>query len=359
MMQLREAVLSEWERRARSAIAEAGSLPHPLLINTMPTMYANLAQALSPAHARADGEGNTVASEHGGERARLTNYHPQSVVQEYQLLRWTIFDVLGAHQLVLDQRESGIVNAYIDRAIREAVAAYALVQSALRERFVAALTHDLRNPLTTANVAAELIRQDAESPRLKDLAERILEQHGRMDRMIQDLLDSVVFQSGERLRLRLSRFDLGDLVVEVCRQSIAAYGPRMEFPGGCAEGWWDREALKRALENLVGNAVKYGDAEAPIHLSLNVHDERVQMKVHNSGPPIPEEQMESVFQVFRRTEAAREGAQQGWGIGLPYVRSVAESHGGSIGVDSGAERGTTFAIDIPLDARPFQNAPTL
>jgi signal transduction histidine kinase len=83
------------------------------------------------------------------------------------------------------------------------------------------------------------------------------------------------------------------------------------------------------------------------------------ISVHNEGDPIPPDQIETVFQVFHRAKAAKEGNRPGWGIGLPYVRSVAESHGGSIGVDSSAERGTTFGIDLPVDARPFQNAPTL
>jgi len=63
--------------------------------------------------------------------------------------------------------------------------------------------------------------------------------------------------------------------------------------------------------------------------------------------------------MYRRADAARRGDSQGWGIGLPYVRAVAESHGGSVTVDSGVDRGTTFVIDIPLDARAAGDAPTL
>ena len=83
------------------------------------------------------------------------------------------------------------------------------------------------------------------------------------------------------------------------------------------------------------------------------------LSVHNEGEPIPPDQMESIFQLFVRAEAAKEGNKEGWGIGLPYVRSVAESHGGSVTVDSAAPRGTTFMMDIPRDARPFQDAPIL
>jgi signal transduction histidine kinase len=81
--------------------------------------------------------------------------------------------------------------------------------------------------------------------------------------------------------------------------------------------------------------------------------------VHNHGDSIPADQLEAVFQVFRRAKAAKEGDTQGWGIGLPFVRSVVERHGGSIDVDSSEERGTTFSINMPVDARPYQDAPTL
>lgn len=83
------------------------------------------------------------------------------------------------------------------------------------------------------------------------------------------------------------------------------------------------------------------------------------LSVHDEGASIPPDQIESVFQVFRRAAAAKQNPAQGWGSGLPHVRSVAESHGGSIGVDSAPERGTTFTIDILLDMRPFLDAPVL
>ncbi|HEX8885068.1 MAG TPA: ATP-binding protein, partial [Noviherbaspirillum sp.] len=129
--------------------------------------------------------------------------------------------------------------------------------------------------------------------------------------------------------------------------------------GGPVEGWWDRDAMRRVVENLVGNALKYGRPGAPVRIAIDSQHERMLLTVHNEGEPIPAEQLETVFQVFRRAEAAKDGEKRGWGIGLPYVRSVAESHGGSVQLDSGVGRGTTLAIDIPIDARPYQNAPTL
>jgi signal transduction histidine kinase len=110
------------------------------------------------------------------------------------------------------------------------------------------------------------------------------------------------------------------------------------------------------MENIIGNAVKYGSPDAPVRIKIASQNERMLLSVHNAGESIPPEQIESIFQVFGRAEAAKKGSKEGWGIGLPYVRSVAESHGGSVAVDSSPYRGTTFTIDIPVDARPYQNA---
>jgi signal transduction histidine kinase len=360
MLALRDVILAEWEKRVRATVREAASLPHPILINTFPALYDNIAEAISPGYPRDSAvTSNTVASEHGGERARLTDYSHQAVIAEYQLLRWTVLDMLSQHGVALDGREFHDINASIDACMQESVNAFVLAQSALRERFIITVTHDLRNPLQVINSAAELLLHSQDPARIGALAKRIVDNSQRMDRMIQDLLDAAVFQSGERLRLHLDRCDILGVVREVCDQLVEVYGPRFEIVGAPVEGWWDRDAMRRVVENLVGNALKYGKPDAPIRIVIDSLHERMLLTVHNEGEPIPAEQLETVFQVFRRAEAAKDGEKRGWGIGLPYVRSVAESHGGSVQLDSGAGRGTTLAIDIPADARPYQNAPTL
>ena len=360
MLALREDVLREWSNRIRAAVKEAAGLPLPILINTFPALYVSLAEAISPGFPRASAtENHTVASEHGGERARLTGYDAQAVISEYQLLRWAILEVLQRNGVALDNDELRIINTSIDDAIREAANAFALTQAALRERFVAALTHDLRNPLASASIAAELIRLSTAEPKTRELTERITANLERMDGMINDLLDAAVFQAGQRLRLHLESFDMHALACELRSQPVNIPGARIEVWGVPVHGNWDRAAVKRALENLVGNAVKYGIPGRPIRIGVEVLLGRVIVTVHNEGQPIPPEQAEVVFQVFRRAVAAEEGDKKGWGLGLPFVRAVAESHGGSVGLDSGPGRGTTFTIDMPLDARPFLHAPIL
>jgi len=118
------------------------------------------------------------------------------------------------------------------------------------------------------------------------------------------------------------------------------------------------EALRRAFENLGSNAVKYGSNDKPITFAVGQQSGRVFVRVHNHGSHIPIEEQETIFQAFRRTREAMASGKHGWGLGLALVRGVAEAHGGSVAVDSLSERGTTFVIDMPVDARPFQSPPS-
>jgi signal transduction histidine kinase len=360
MRELREEILADWETRIRATIEPAGQLGHPILINTLPVLLDNIVAALIPDHPLVTATGSaTIASEHGGERARLSGYDPKAIICEYQILRGSILTVLKRSGAVLTDTELAVIDAFIDSAIRESVTAFALVQSTFRERFVATLSHDLRNPLATATSCAELIRHLSDSPEIQRFANKIVESNNRIDRMIQDLLDAASFKGGARLMLNISQFDILDVAIEVEEASSALPETRLQVEGKPTQGWWDRDAIKRALENLVVNAGKYSAPGEPVQLAIESTHERLILSVHNKGAPIPVDEQESIFKVFRRAEAAKKGDKRGWGVGLPYVRAVAESHGGSIGVDSAQEKGTTFFLDIPLDARPFHDAPTL
>jgi len=358
LFELKNDILQEWSDRLRQMVTQARKLPHPILIDTIPALFDNLVLALALGYPRLTAtEGTTIAAEHGNERARLTDYDVSALIYEYQLLRSTIYDVLRRNGVHFNDDELLIVNASFDELIRDAVSAFALTVSRLREQFVAALTHDLRNPLSTAHISAVLIKRSTDLPKIGELADRIVNNLRRVDGMIQDLLDAIIFQSGERPHLHIAEVDIMDIAREVCDQFAVEHGPRFRITGNSVTGWWDGNALKRALENLVSNGLKYGAADTPINIAISSEHGRLLLTVHDEGDPIPPEQIEGVFQIFQRAAVAKESGKQGWGLGLPYVRSVAESHGGSINVDSSEARGTTFMIDIPLDARPFQDAP--
>lgn len=361
----REEILSEWLRRVKAEVGTADRLLNPILVNTIPLFLEGLAEALCEETARGTAtESLNMPQEHGAERARVTRYGPDQLIQEFNILR----DVIRKHILAraeLSEREESVIQRSFDQAMRESLTAYFLVHNRIREQFVATLTHDLRNPINAIHMAADLIKDAVQGEvtgenfaQIGTLASRISKNVKRADRMIQDLLDASVIQVGERMNIQISEGNLTDIINESLSTLSEKQAKRIVAEIEPVIGFWDVGALQRSVDNLLSNAFKYGDDRLPVGLKVSSSHGRVMISVHNMGNPIPPEGMELLFQVFRRAEQAQHSGKQGWGIGLALVRSVAEHMGGSLGVESSIETGTTFTIDIPQDARPFVDCPT-
>jgi signal transduction histidine kinase len=355
----KERILSLWEQRVRQEVPAAAGESHPNLIDTLPALLRQLAEALSSNHPRRTAtDGSTIAEEHGGIRVRVTQFRLEDLIVEYKLLREVLFAVLEEKE-PLTCEERNTLNASLDQAIAKACAAYVLVQEGLREQLFATLAHDLRAPLSAARVTAGLILRKPSGDQVPRWAARIADSIDRADRMVQNLLDAMRVQASGRLPLELEECDL----VEVVRQGIenlqVEHGDRfIVVTPEPVRGYFAPEPLRRAVENLVSNAVKYGTSSRPITVTVRQTHERAFIVVHNHGGHIPAEQQETLFNAFVRLADAEAGGQRGWGLGLAQVRGAAEAHGGSISVDSLPERGTSFTINIPKDARPFQKSPT-
>ncbi|KFI09010.1 sensor histidine kinase KdpD [Massilia sp. BSC265] len=361
MVALRGQIVEAWMIEVRAAVPQAKELALPIAENTLPAYYDTLAALLTPGHsARLLTDLGALASEHGGERARMTSYDATAVIHEMQIFRDVMFRELERHGVPLDDGQRAMLFAHIDATIRESANSFTVVQAALREQFVAAMAHDLRTPLSTAQMAAEMINHTSQDPNARRFAEKIVASTQRIDGMTRELLDRIAFCKTGKITLQIDRVDMAELVREVARSAEAFHSVELAVDAEPVEGWWCGEAIRRAVENLVNNAIKYGDGEAPIRLTVSTTVERVQVMVHNQGPPIAPEDSESVFQLYRRAgnQGLAEGKGEGWGVGLPYVRRVAEAHGGSVMMSSSIEDGTTFVIDLPADARPFAGAPT-
>lgn len=350
-----------WESEVRQSIQNASKLSTPILTNTLPALYDGLIDILTSndPYSLLESLQGTCAAEHGNERARLTGYDLESLISEYQIFRKSIFKLFEIKGVPLSDYHINIVTTVIDATIKESVSSFVLVQAAIREKFINALIHDLRGPLSTAYIAAEILTNIDDIERIHTLGDRVKSQLMRTDNLIQELLNSLLFQSGERLQFEPSNFDMSKLIQEIVEENTFKHGQRFKVEGDSVIGWWGAEPIKRAIENLITNAVKYGNEEDVITVRYTSFNERIFISVHNFGEPIPSDQLENVYKVFYRANAAKEGLPKGWGIGLSYVRSVAESHGGSIGAESTPSKGTTFLIDIPTDCRPHMKAITL
>jgi signal transduction histidine kinase len=357
MVALRAQVIQAAMDEVRDKVPQAKELPVPILENTLPAYYDTLAALLTPGYAaRAVTDLGALASEHGGARARMTPYDATALIHELQIFRDVVFRELARHGVPLDEGQRAVLFAHIDATIRECANAFAVVQAALREQFIATMAHDLRTPLSTAMMAAEMINHTTNDAKARRFAEKIVASTQRIDGMTRELLDRMAFCKTGPLRLAIDCMDMVALVRDVAQWAEDFHAVELDIQVEPVEGWWCREAMQRAVENLVNNAIKYGAQEPAIRITVSTTVERVQVMVHNQGLPIAPEDSESVFQLYRR--AGNQGLGEGWGLGLPYVRRVAEAHGGSVMMSSSLDDGTAFVIDLPADARPFAGAPT-
>jgi signal transduction histidine kinase len=112
--------------------------------------------------------------------------------------------------------------------------------------------------------------------------------------------------------------------------------------------------MRRAIWNLTSNAIKYGDEGTPVGVRIAARAGFVELAVHNHGPVIAAEDRDALFEPFSRAISVRAAAQRGWGLGLTLVKGCVEAHGGVVAIESEPEKGTTFTLRFPSDARPFQ-----
>jgi signal transduction histidine kinase len=246
-------------------------------------------------------------------------------------------------------------NAALYAALRQKIA-IGESERELRETFVSVLAHDLRGPLSVARIGAALLMKAPERlDERRDLAARIVTAVDRTDGMVRDLLDANRIRAGERLPLRLAACDLADVVRDALVELVSEHGPRFELRGEeGVVGTWSGPDLRRVATNLGSNAAKHGEPGATVKFEIARTEGGARLSVHNEGEPLRPDLLADPFRAFAREPAAEASGRRGWGLGLTLVKGAVEAHGGTIGIDSAEGRGTTFVIDLPLDARPFQ-----
>lgn len=219
----------------------------------------------------------------------------------------------------------------------------------VRDETLGIVSHDLRNPLTTIALSADLLT-GARGEEQPELVESIRMSARQMQRLIRDLLDVARVEAGG-LAVAAEYIDPEGLVREVCashepiaeqkRQRIACevHGP---LPRICA----DRDRLVQVLGNLVGNAMKFTPERGVITVEAKSGDREVHFAVRDSGPGIPEADLRNVFTPYWQ---AKKTAHMGAGLGLAIVRGIVEAHGGRVWAENAPGGGAMFTFTIPAE----------
>ena len=273
-------------------------------------------------------------------------------------LTGTFFDRALARRTAIAQESTRLLHQS-----EQALAAFH-EERELRERFVSTLTHDLRTPLTAAKLAAQLMGRQLEDPEsVRKFSAKVIGNLNRADTMIRDLLDAHRISANQKLPINPEECDIRQLVRQAIDDLGLVHGDRFLFRSeGPVIGWWDCEYLRRLVDNLCGNAVKYGDPGKPVTIAVtpcgHPAGSEVRLSVHNHGAALTATERENLFHLFHRSKSAQDSGEKGWGIGLTLVKGVAESHGGSVQVRSEPGEGTTFNVTLPRDARFLTSSST-
>jgi signal transduction histidine kinase len=241
-------------------------------------------------------------------------------------------------------------NQELDRRRQEAEEA-----SGRKTRLLASASHDIRTPVNTISMMAELIRRTAEDPllaaRVPGLVQRLQANAVYLTGLLSEVLDTSSFDSG-LVEVHESEFSLDELVTACCRRLLPVAQAKSlrlaaEPPESPVRLKTDRLKLGRILSNLVSNAIKFTNTGGVTVAAGLTPEHAATICVRDTGIGMAPADLERVFGEFARVHDSAHEAKEGWGLGLPISRRLAGLIGGNITVESQPNRGSVFTVYLP------------
>jgi signal transduction histidine kinase len=225
----------------------------------------------------------------------------------------------------------------------------------LRTQFVSSVTHELKTPLTSIRMFAELLQMKGSvDPDHSRFLGTIVSESERLTRLLNNVLDFSRIERGQKT-YRLEPAPLADVVqsaVRTIQYPLMQQGfvLDLEVRDNVPPVAVDRDAVQQAILNLLTNAMRYSGEHREIRLSLSAENGSALIQVSDRGIGIPEEEQSRIFDKFYRVPVPANREISGTGLGLSLVAHIAEAHGGSVRVKSRPGEGSTFSILLPLKA---------
>lgn len=227
-----------------------------------------------------------------------------------------------------------------------------------RDLILSMLVHDMKTPLISIKGFSNLMFKNAsvlDDSKLQSYLDVIQRQGGQLEKLIDDVLVSA--QSSEKkLALSLDNYDIQDLLTDIAesfegRCEAAGIEIKLDMPDEPVIATVDNQRLRRALANLLDNAIRFSPENGTITLKLSTAEDELFIEIADQGPGIPEKDIEEIFKPFYRGGTGQKD-NSGYGLGLAGVRTIVESHGGRITAGNRNSRGALFAITIPYERPP-------
>jgi signal transduction histidine kinase len=228
----------------------------------------------------------------------------------------------------------------------------------MKSDFLVTVSHELRTPLTSVKTAAEMLEEEElggpDSPRAQ-LVQNIVRGANRLSTLVADLMSMARLDTRE-LQLDMQPVGVGEVVASACSLMYPLMIARhqtldtgFETPGPTIVA--DRDRFEQILVNLLSNANRFAPAEGHISVRVRADDDEVIITVSDTGPGIPPEEQQHIFEAFYRGRDGGRRRVPGMGMGLAIAKSLTELHGGRIWLESG-EGGSTFCVAVQRAAEP-------
>ena len=213
-----------------------------------------------------------------------------------------------------------------------------------QQDFVSDASHELRTPISVIRAQVELLDRTDERKRHENTV-TLLRRLDQLDRLVGDMLTLASAETGQLIEPQA--IDLHDYFEDL-RRDLPLFGDRdfhLVAVGGTL--WADPDRLTQVLRNLVRNAVAHTESCDRISILARAHHSRLEISVSDTGPGIPPDELEWIFERFHRVDDSRSRDRAGSRLGLAIARAIIEAHGGSIRAESSPGAGATFRIDVP------------
>jgi signal transduction histidine kinase len=361
-----EEILAEWETFART-LPMAESMDIAALRDHAKEMLGVIARDLetpqtagqqsAKAEGRSDAEeagpSTTAAQEHGAARAG-SGFTIAQMLSELRALRASVIRLWTEQQrtwAATDREDMIRFNEAIDQAIAESVTQFTEEIGNTKDRFLAILGHDLRNPLGAITMSASFMLEEGKlAEPNREMVSQIAGSARRMSVMVSDLLDFTRTRlGGDTIPITRAEMDVTQMVQDVVSEVGARYPARPVTveTDGALRGQWDLARLTQAITNLVSNAVQHGRVNSPVTVAVRGTADEVAISVRNEGPVIPRERLAHLLEASAKVGSEAAYDDEHLGLGLFIVDRIVAAHGGRVSVSSTKEEGTTFTVHLP------------
>jgi signal transduction histidine kinase len=340
----KDRIIEQWEQEVRSELPALQRMTRPVLIDHMYELLEGLGAWIDGRPAEAQRNFEALIEGHALQRLGY-GVGLETLMREYSKLRYVILRELLAlrppHESLI------LLHEGFDRAVGVAIDRYSQRREEVRTRFISILGHDLRDPLSTVKISADLLARTAElHEEDKMVIARISRACDRMQRMIAEVLDFARGHLGGGIPANPILHDMAEICRSVVDELGAAHPKRaitLEASGDL-RGPFDRDRVIQAIGNLVSNGIEHG--QGSIEVMAYETDDRAHVitKVTSHGKAISPDVLPRIFDPFAR--GGDTAVRKGLGLGLYIAHQVALAHGATIDVTSD-EEATTFTVTWP------------